>query len=223
MRNKHLGIAVLLAGMLLMACNLPEVIVKGIENSVMAGEDTGSGAELPGEGILSATAIPTESAVTCLAGTWEINGIHDYILAAIPAEAVEQYALEYKGNSGSAYLILSPDGQARLQADGLELLFEAQASIFTVPVTASLDGEAVGRYTANGGVLTTTGMDTSGLSASAQAMGQELASSEQILRAIPMLKPPANSAEYICEGDTLSMRVGAYPASVPALEFVRVE
>jgi hypothetical protein len=223
LKKYRLLIAIALAVVLVMACNLPDAIINSIQYSSAEEGDEVSKEEMPGENILSPEGIVTEAPGACLAGTWEITGIHEYVLAAIPQEMAEEYNLEYKGTNGSVYFILTPDGQAVMQADELEIVLEAQASIFTVPVTASLDGEAVGRYTANGGVLTTTGMDTSGLSASAQAMGQELASSEQILRAIPMLKPPANSAEYICEGDTLSMRVDAYPTGVPPLEFVRVE
>lgn len=221
MKKNRFGIAVLLVGVLLMACSLPDVIVSGIDNSPAGGGEADTGRTLPGESIILPTAIPTEPAETCLAGTWEISGIHEYVLAAIPREMAEEYNLEYKGTNGNAYFILTPDGEVVLQADGLEIVLEAQASIFTVPVTASVDGEAVGRYTANEGILTTTDMDTSGLTASAQAMGQELVNPTQIIGAIPLLQPPANSAEYSCDGDTLSLRIGAYPASIPPLVFKR--
>ena len=221
MKKYRLLIAIALAVVLVMACNLPDAIINSIQYSSAKEGDAVSKEEMPGENILSPAGIVTEAPGACLAGTWEVTGIHEYVLAAIPQEMAEEYNLEYKGTNGSVYFILTPDGQAVMQADELEIVLEAQASIFTVPVTASLDGVAVGRYTANGGVLTTTGMETSGLSASAQAMGQELANASQIIRAIPLLQPPANSAEYTCEGDTLRLRVGAYPASIPPLVFKR--
>ena len=223
MKKYRLLIVIALAVILVMACNLPDAIINSIQYSSAEEGEAGSKEEMPGENILSPGIIVTEAPGACLAGTWEVTGIHEYVLAAIPQEMAEEYGLEYKGTNGSAYFILTPDGEVIMQADGLEIVLEAQASIFTVPVTASIDGEAVGRYTANGGVLTTTGMDTSALSASAQAMGQELANASQIIRAIPLLQPPANSAEYTCEGDTLRLRVGAYPASIPPLEFVRTD
>ncbi len=199
-----------------LACRLPELLMDGAETPepVPGLGESGDAFEQP-------TVAPSPAPESCLAGTWEISGIHEYVLAAIPQEMAEEYNLEYKDTNGNAYFILTPDGQALLQADGLEIVFEAKAGIFSVPVTALVDGMAVGRYSAQGGILTTTGMDTSGLSASAQAMGQELAAPEQILRAIPLLKPPANRAEYTCEGDTLRLKIGAYPAGVPALEFTR--
>lgn len=221
LKKHRLLFAIALAILVLMACNLPEAIIDSIQYSSAEGGDPSSIAELPEEGLLPPTVIAAGSPVTCLVGTWQITGIHQYLLAAIPQEMAEEYNLGYKGTNGNAYFILTPDGQAVLQADDLEILLEAQASILTIPVTASLDGQAAGRYTAKGGILTTTGMDTSGLSASAQAMGQELATASQIIRAIPLLQPPANSAEYTCAGDTLSLRVGAYSESAPPLVFKR--
>jgi hypothetical protein len=220
----------MLAGLLVMACSLPEFIVESIDQS-LAGEAPAltEAVASPGEAgftPLAPTVLPQLPPEVCLAGTWEISDINEYVLAAIPPEMAEQYELAYTGTSGSAYFILSPDGQVRLQAVDLEMLFEAKAAIFTVPVTVRLDGEAVGRYTAEGsdathGTLTTSEMDTSNLTASAQAMGQDLLTQAQILRAIPLLQPPANKAQYVCTDNTLQLKVSSYPEDVPPLVFTR--
>jgi hypothetical protein len=170
----------------------------------------------------SPTPFPTATQELCLVGDWEVIDLSDYILAFIPPEMAEQYNLQYQGTNGGTYFNLLPDGSLIMQADQLELVFEAQASIFKVPVTASLDGQVVGKYSVDGDTLTTSDMDTSGLNASAQAMGNELIDAAQIINAIPLLRPPFNTAQYSCTADTLQLRLPAYPDSLPPLVFQRV-
>ena len=165
------------------------------------------------------TADPALSAKNCLANTWEITGLSDYVLAAIPPEMAEEYTLEYQDTNGSAYFILTPDGRITLQADQLELLFQTRVAVLTVPVTVSVDGEAVGSYTVEGSTLTTTDMDTSGLTVSAQAMGSELVPPAQIIRAVPLISAPFNTAEFSCTGETLQLTIAGYPEGVPPLVF----
>ena len=168
------------------------------------------------------TADPILATVNCLANTWEITGLSDYVIAAVPPEMAEQYALQYQGTNGRAYFTLTPDGRIILQANQLELLFEARVSVLNVPVTVSVDGEAAGSYTLDGSTLTTTDMDTSGLAVSAQALGSDLLPPAQIINAIPLLQAPFNTAEYSCTGDTLQLKIAAYPESVPPLVFHKV-
>jgi hypothetical protein len=167
------------------------------------------------------TAVPEQE--SCLVGNWQVTGLSDYILAFIPPEVAEQYSLKYQGTNGSIYFSLLPDGSLNMQADQLEILFEAKMSIFTVPVSASLDGEVSGKYSVDGDTLTTSDMDTSGLSASAQAMCNQLMDPAQIIAAIPLLSPPYNTAQYSCSGNTLQLRLPAYPDSLPPLVFTRVD
>jgi hypothetical protein len=165
------------------------------------------------------TADSALSAENCLANTWEITGLSDYVIAAIPPETAEEYALEYQDTNGGAYFILTPDGRITLRADQLELLFEARVAVLTVPVTVSVDGEAVGSYSVDGSTLTTTDMDTSGLTVSAQALNSDLVPPDQIISAIPLLSAPFNTAEFSCTGDALQLDIAGYPASVPPLVF----
>jgi hypothetical protein len=167
------------------------------------------------------TADPNLAGINCLANTWEITGLSDYVVAAIPPEMAAEYNLEYQGANGSAFFILTPDGRITLQADQLELLFEARVAVLTVPVTVSVDGEAVGSYAVDGVTLTTSGMDTSGLTVSARALNSDLVPPAQIINAIPLLSPPFNTAEYACTGDTLQLQIAAYPEGVPPLVFQR--
>ena len=45
----------------------------------------------------------------CLAKTWEIDGLSDYVLAAVPPDLAEEYSLEYIDTTGTAYLKLTSD------------------------------------------------------------------------------------------------------------------
>ena len=198
MKTRRLFIPFILVPLVTIACRLAEL-----------GQPNNATPAAPVEDIfqsqVSTLTHPDSTAAQelCLIGDWEISGLSDYILALIPPEMAEQYKLKYQGTNGRAYFSLLPDGSLILQADQLELLFEAQASIFKVPVTASVDGQVSGKYTVEGDTLTTSDMDTSGLSASAKAMGNDLMDPAQIINALPLMSPPYNTAQYSCSGDKL--------------------
>ena len=71
--------------------------------------------------------------------------------------------------------------------------------------------------------LTTSNMDTSGLIASAQVMGEDLIDPAQIISAIPFVQPPFNTAQYSCQGNTLELQVSGYPENIPPLVFLPAE
>ena len=169
------------------------------------------------------TVDPVETAKSCLVKTWEINGLSDYVIAAVPPDLAEEYDLQYQDTSGQAYFILSPEGEIKLQAENLEFLFTAGVSIFEVPVTVQINGTAVGNYEVDGTILTTSNMDTSGLTASAQALNEDLIEPEQIINSIPFINPPFNTAKYTCQGDTLELTLAGYPGNIPPLVFQVVE
>jgi hypothetical protein len=166
---------------------------------------------------------PIISAKSCLAKTWEIPDLSDYVIAAVPPEMVAEYNLKYEETTGSAYLKLTPDGQITLLANDLQLVFSAQAFVFSVPVIVRLNGTATGDYTVDSTTLTITNVDTSGLSASAQAMGEDVIEPAQILRSIPFVSPPYNTAQYSCQGDTLTLALSGYSGDIPPLVFRAVE
>lgn len=158
----------------------------------------------------------------CLFGTWKVVDLSSVILAAVPAETIEQYSLKYRSTSGDLFVIFHEDGSIDIQADQLQIEFGAKVTFFTVPLIISLDGAASGTYITDGTTLTTSGFDTSGLTASARAAGQNVVEQDQIISAIPMLKPPYNVAVFTCSGDSLQASVTGYPAAVPPVEFERV-
>ena len=166
---------------------------------------------------------PLASAKSCLAKTWQISGLSDYVLAAVPPELVKEYGLEYVSTSGAAYLRLTPDDKIVLQAENLVFIFSAQFSIFEVPVEVSIDGTATGTYTIDSTTLTIKDMDTRGLTASAKAMNEELIDSQQIINAIPFTRPPYNKATYTCQGDTLELSLSGYPEDMPPLVFQAIK
>ncbi len=169
------------------------------------------------------TVDPIDAAKSCLANTWEIKGLSDYVIAAVPPELAEEYDLQYEDTSGQAYFTLSPDGQITLQAENLAFLFTAKISIFEVPVKVQIDGTAVGNYDVDSKTLTTSNMDTSGLTASAQALNEDLIEPDQIINSIPLINPPFNTAKYSCQGDMLELTLSGYPESIPPLVFQAVE
>ena len=220
-----------LIGLVFLACSLPGIARQNLQNI----PDTIQAPAQPPVQAPAATNIPAStntpapttdplaSAKTCLTNTWEITDISSSVMAAIPPEMAKQYNLQYTGTSGKGYYTLTPDGNVLMQADQMELQFTAKASIFDVPVKVSVDGEARGKYSLQGNTLTTSDMDTSGLTASAQALGQEMVSQEQIIQAIPLINSPHNSAEYSCSEDTLQLKLSSYPESVPPLVFHKVK
>ena len=114
-------------------------------------------------------------------------------------------------------------GKLRLNAENLEVLFTAKYSIFEVPVTVRIDGTAIGDYDVSATTLTTSNMDTSGLTASAQALNEELIEPNQIINSIPFVKPPFNTAEYSCQGNELILILSGYPENIPPLVFRAVK
>lgn len=166
---------------------------------------------------------PVAAAKSCLAKTWEIDGLSDYVIAAVPPEMAAEYDLQYEETTGSAYFKLTPDGKVTLLADDLQLQFSAQAYVFSVPVTVRLDGTATGNYTVDSTTLTITNVDTSSLSASAQALGEDLIEPAQIMQSMPFVNPPYNTAQYTCQSDVLTLRLSGYSSEIPPLVFQSVE
>jgi hypothetical protein len=169
------------------------------------------------------TVDPNKAAKMCLTKTWEIDGLGEYILAAVPQELSQEYHLEYVESTGSANLTLQPDEIILLNADNLVLHFSAQYAIFQVPVTVSIDGTGVGTYEVKNSTLIIENMDTSGMTASAKALNEDLMDPEQILRAIPFVQPPLNTAEFTCQGDKLSLKMIGYADEIPQLIFYSVD
>jgi hypothetical protein len=166
---------------------------------------------------------PLSSARNCLANTWEIEGLSDYVLASVPPELAKEYSLKYVETTGEAYLTLLPDGKVVLQAENLVFHFNARFAIFQVPVTVSIDGTAVGTYDIDTTTLRIDNMDTSGLTASAKAMDEDLMDPDQIINSIPFVRPPYNTAEYACQGDVLELELSGYQGNLPPLVFQAVK
>ncbi|MGE5225054.1 MAG: hypothetical protein ACM3PY_21675 [Omnitrophica WOR_2 bacterium] len=166
---------------------------------------------------------PTPASASCLVGSWEIQDLSPYVLAALASVTDPSTSATYKSTSGHAIYSFYPDGTFRISAKNFELLFDVKASIFTVPLTIRVDGEANGKYQADENVLTTDSMDTSQLNASAQAAGQDLAQPSQIIASIPLITPPYNIAAYTCQDDHLSLIINGYPSNIPPLVFNRVK
>jgi hypothetical protein len=252
LKHSRLLIILSLTGLIIMGCSLPGIVINYInaptptetleitsqeeptrmptqvlKDTFQGGnapEPTEEPEELPKvETQPTPTPDPLEAQKTCLFNTWEITGISDYVLSAIPSDLVDQYDLEYTGTSGGAFFTLSSDGNFTMRAEQLEILFNARVSILTVPVTARVDGEATGTFIMGGDTLTILDMDTSGLTASAKALGQDLLDPAMIINAIPLIRAPYNSAEYSCAGDTLQLKISAYPESIPPLVFHKVK
>jgi hypothetical protein len=229
--KKHPLITVFgMLALVLLACNLSNKIAttptETAEEPAMniptsLPEDTATPTQVP------ETPVSFQDAQTggqaCLNGTWTINNLSTYVTEAIPPDLADQYNLKYKDTSGSAILTLTPDGRISLRFDQLIFQFDASVSIFSVPLTVGIDGEARGEYALNGNLLTTSQMDTSGLSASAVAMGQDVIDPAQIISLIPLVEPPFNTAVYTCAGDTLQLEFPAYPEDFPPLVFQRVK
>lgn len=209
-----------LASLMIFACNLPGVVQRGLNAGMPTAtpENFSLSTEAPTQMVA-----PSIAGASCLVGVWEIGDLSPYILAAIPRDTAEQYNLTYQGANGRALFTLSPNGNLDIQADQMELLFEARASILKVPISVKVEGEARGKYRVDENRLTTSEMDTSGMTASAQALGNDLIDSAQILNAIPLLSSAANTAEFTCAGDLLQLRVLSYPESIPPLVFNRVK
>ena len=168
------------------------------------------------------TVDPLLASRSCLAKTWEIKGLSDYVLAAVPPDLAEEYSLEYKDTTGAAYLKLTSDEKIELQINDLEFIFNARFSIFEVPVTVAIDGIADGTYQVENNTLTFNDIDTSGLSASAKALNEDIMEPDQIINAIPIVRPPHNKATYSCQGDMLTLQLSGYPENTPPLVFQAV-
>jgi hypothetical protein len=162
---------------------------------------------------------PIDSNKFCLSQTWEVKGLNEYILTAVPPDLAEEYDLAYEDTTGSANMALSADGEAILNTENLVFHFSAKFGIFQVPVTVSIDGSAFGRYDIDLTTIRFYDMDTTGMTASAKALNEELMEPEQIIDSIPFVSPPFNTANYSCEGDTLKLKLDSYQADIPLLIF----
>lgn len=222
MRKISMLFMIAVTSVVVMACNFVGVIQPNIgglpSQTAIADESTIQAEEAPLPAV-----DPNAAAKSCLAKTWKIEGLSDYVIAAVPPELAAEYNLQYQDTTGQAYFTLSPDGRIRLQAEDLAFLFTAKVSIFEVPVTVRIDGTAVGNYEADGTTLTTSDMDTSKLSASAQALNEDLIEPSQIINSIPFVNPPFNAAEYTCQGDILELEVSGFPGNIPPLVFQAAE
>ncbi len=222
MRKISMLFVIGLTSVVIMACSFVGVVQHNIDGlpsqTAIANESTIQAEEIP-----LPVVDPNLAAKSCLAKTWEIEGLSDYVIAAVPPELAAEYDLQYQDTSGQAYFTLSPDGQISLQAEDLAFLFTARVSIFEVPVTVRLDGTAVGNYDVNNSTLTTSNMDTSKLTASAQALNENLIEPSQIINSLPFVNPPFNSVEFSCQGEFLELEVSGFPGNIPPLVFQAVD
>lgn len=166
---------------------------------------------------------PLFSAKSCLAKTWEIQGLSEYVIESVPPELIKEYSLEYVETTGAAFLTLTTDEEIVLEAENLVFLFNARFAIFQVPVTVTIDGTSVGTYEIDPTTLTINDMDTSKFTASAKALNENIMDPNQIIDSIPFVRPPFNIAEYSCEGETLELQLTGYPTDLPPLVFQAVE
>ncbi len=226
-----------LAGLVVLACNLPGIAryvvpkiqpTQKVETPIQLPQIQAS---LPADQPLSTATVlpqvqptekPTVSTADCLAGVWEPGDLSPYVIASIPPDMTQQAQLTYKGQSGRITISLSNNGKISMQGEQFKLLFDAKVSILTLPVEVSLDGKATGSYQVSGDTLTTSEMNNSGLSASAKMAGQDLVDQATILSAIPLLQPPYNSASFTCSGSLLKMKLVGYSDNLPPLELKRI-
>lgn len=229
LKDYRLWITIVLISLVLIACNLtnllsPATADDGEERLQVEAEPAAEVKEPPQvENNQLPTSDPLVSAKACLVGSWNITDLSNYVIAAIPPELAAQYDLEYKETSGKAELSLTPDGRISLAFNGLIFLFDASVSVFTVPLTVGIDGDINGEYSVDGTTLSTSGMNTSGLTAVAQALGQDVVDPGMIKSVIPLVQPPFDRTVYSCAGAILRLEFPAYPENIPPLVFQRVE
>lgn len=164
----------------------------------------------------------TQASTSCLVGSWEIQDLSPYVMAALANVTDPSVNATYKSTSGHAIYRFYPDGTIQIKAQNFQLFFDLKASIFTVPLIISVDGEANGNYQAHENTLTTDSINTSQLSASAKAAGQDMADPSQIISSIPLITPPFNSAVYTCQDNHLSLKIQGFPDNIPPLDFNKV-
>jgi hypothetical protein len=229
LKPKSLIVLVLLATLVLLACNFPR-----LAESVKANTDTPTVPpsqeqinNQPANQDLGTPAPPTSSpdltGFACLVGNWTIDDFSPYVLSALPQDMVQQYQISYNDMSGHALLTFNEDKTMTLQAEQLQIHFSGKLSFVKVPVTLSVDGPATGYYQADDSNLSTENVDTNKMQASVRAMGQNLVDPPTLISAIPLLGPPTNQAKYTCSGDILQLRILAYPDNVPSMVFHRVK
>ena len=81
----------------------------------------------------------------------------------------------------------------------------------------------IGTYEITERSLVIQNMDTSKLTASAKALNEDLMDPAQIIGSIPFVRPPFNTADYSCQGETLELKLSGYPNNMPPLVFQAVE
>ncbi len=229
MKSKSVIVLVLLAALVLFACNFPRLAESVKENTdtptiPSSQEQTDNQPVIQNQNTPAPpTSSPDLTGATCLMGKWTIDDFSPYVLSALPQDMVQQYQITYNDMSGHVLLTFNEDKTMALQADQLQINFSGKISFMKVPLKLSVDGPATGTYQADDSNLTTENVDTNKMQASASAMGQNLVDPPTIISAIPLLGPPTNQAKYTCSGDILQMRILAYPDNVPSFVFHRIQ
>ena len=236
MRKKNLLLIIGFTSLVIMSCSLGGITQIALDSQALEDEPTLQ-TTVNAEALISdnqeqaitvkntptPTIDPLLASKSCLAKTWEIKGLNEYVLAAVPTELAEEYSLKYKDTTGTAYLKLTSDEKMELQINDLEFLFTARFSIFEVPVTVRIDGIADGTYQVENNTLLFNDIDTSGLTASAKALDEDIMEPDQIINAIPFVRSPYNTAKYSCQGDELTLKLSGYPDNIPPLVFETVK
>ena len=234
MRRTHLFLIVGLSVFSIMACSMYGFAQVNSEvNSptqtseavpmVTEQQDQGNVGESDVDNQITPTPLPTidpiSEARSCLANKWLMDGLSDYVVAVIPQDFIDEYDLQYKSSSGTAYFEFSTDGQVMLTAENLELVFTTKAYVFEIPVTVRMDGSTSGNYEIDTTNLTFTDFDTSGLTTSAKILEEDIVDPDQIKNLIPLVNPPFNKANYTCQEDVLELVLSDVPDEIPSLVF----
>jgi hypothetical protein len=234
MFRKRILLPIVLAGFALLACNLltsvnqtatPTIRVVQTElptPQVQQPTETVSTKTLPPFPQEKSAAATQDPQSACLVGVWQPVNIGNYLVAAIPADAIPSEQVSFKNTTGQIWYKFNSDKTFGVSAQDLKLNFNVKVNILTLGLEIGINGPANGGYSLSGNELITENVQTDQLSAHATMSGAQVVEPAVVISYIPLLKPPFNQAEYQCNGNSLTLKINAMAQNVPAISLERV-
>lgn len=211
-KSMRLAALSLLVVLLLSACNLPITPTPApTPTSTQVPEATQPANDLIG--------------ASCVAGTWEINNLPDYLQAILP-QIVEGAEIEVTDVSGTLLYTFNSDGTSAGTAKDFKIKANVKTNGISLPGQIVVNGTSTGKYQVDDsqGLLSLTGVSAGDLTVSASVAGIPVVSKKPLTDLFMLGSDQSGygSVNYQCIGDSMKVAVEFPQVGTRIVELQRV-
>ena len=142
---------------------------------------------------------------SCLVGRWMVTSDDAFGRAMLPAGAFTPDQLKFNNVMSAAAYDIRADGTIRLLALRWTALFDVYVDRTVLPLELTLDGAVDAELQVKGDTLTVGKVIRQGAVFAAYFDDNEMMTSKDVQEFAPLFTPGAQTAQYTCSGDDLTL------------------